>query len=58
MMMAMGRPSLWDDPDPEGKLPLDAPDHKAIDPTSTLTIDHSFALHEARRQATQHATQP
>ena len=51
MMMAMGRPSLWDDPDPEGKLPLDAPDHKAIDPTSTLTIDHSFALHEARRQA-------
>jgi len=47
------RPSLWDDPDPEGKLPLDAPDHKAIDPTSTQTIDHSFAMHEARRQAAQ-----
>jgi len=41
----MGRPSLWDDPDPKGKLPLDAPDHKAIDPTSTRTIDHSFARH-------------
>ena len=49
----MGSPPFWDDPDPGGKLPLDAPDHKAIDPTSTLTIGHSFAMHEARRQAAQ-----
>ena len=44
-LLVMGRPSLWDEPDPKGKLPLDAPDHKAIDPTSTRTIDRSFARH-------------
>ena len=43
------RPSYWGDPHPDGKLPLDAPDHKAIDPRSAESIAHAFTAHEAER---------